>query len=293
MAIVFEDQFDQLENLMAGETSQLSKARAEVLEPAYESYLESGDVRERASPPPILQLISSVDITVELSRCHKTGAATDLDISRTSDPIADNFMGYCPEQKCVAFKGEGGLFYDFVDFVESAADKLEISGATIVLKAPSQIRMPFDGLEYGLKYEEFVSRVEVLQCAVWIRTSPSGMHISRPYLLFTHKLTSTIEQEEGGRKFVQIATDSRTPPPSTPKYIPVSPDAIRAHGTKPEHHDSPTRSLSDSDSPLTSCGSSLPPPTPLDETASQSDSSTLSSPPTVIHTPPWLRDLNE
>ncbi|KAL4725437.1 hypothetical protein ACLX1H_007586 [Fusarium chlamydosporum] len=274
MAIVFEDQFDQLENLMAGETSQLSKARAEVLEPAYDSYLESGDVRERASPPPILQLISSVDITVELSRCHKTGAATDLNISRTSDPIADNFMGYCPEQKCVAFKGEGGLFYDFVDFVESAADKLEISGATIVLKAPSQIRMPFDGLEYGLKYEEFVSRVEVLQCAVWIRTSPS-------------------EQEEGGRKFVQIATDSRTPPPSTPKYIPVSPDAIRAHGTEPEHHDSPTRSLSDSDSPLTSCGSSLPPPTPLDETASQSDSSTLSSPPTVIHTPPWLRDLNE
>ncbi|KAG8350862.1 hypothetical protein FVEN_g11017 [Fusarium venenatum] len=276
MTIIFEDQLDRLDKLTGGEISEISKARAEVLEPAFDSYLKSVNLRENAPPPSLLQLVASSDIAVQLSRCKKSGAATDLAITRKSDALDDNFMGYCEEYKCVIFKGEAGLLDNFLDVVESAAAKLEINNTTAVLKAPDQIRIPFGGLEYGLKYEEFVDRVEVLQCAMWIRTSPS-------------------EQEKGGKSFVEIAIDSRTPPPSTPEYVPESPDALMAFKASLEDQDVPTRSLSDSDSPLSSCGSSISTPPLLEDSGSDSshDSSELSDPPAVIYTPPWLRNIDE
>jgi hypothetical protein len=296
MTIIFEDQLDRLDKLMGGEQpSKFAKARAALLEPAFETYLKSVDLRDRAPPSSVLQLIGSSDITVELSRCDKSGAATALAINRKSDPLDINFMGYCQEHKCVVFKGEGGLIYDFIDFVESAAEKHQISDTMLVLKAPDQIRIPFWGLEYGLEYEEFVSRVEVLQCAVWIRISPSGIAYLPSLPTIHHILTITEEQEEGGRSFVKIAIDSRTPPPSTPEYVPTSPDTLIAYSASVGHQDSPGQTLSGSDSPLSSCGTSLSPPPPLnnEDSDSTSDSSTLSDPPTVIYTPPWFKALNE
>ncbi|KAL3608418.1 hypothetical protein FPOAC2_03416 [Fusarium poae] len=276
MTIIFEDQLDRLDKLTGGEILEISKARAEVLEPAFDSYLNSANLREYAPPPSLLQLVASSDIAVQLSRCRKSGAASDLAITRKSDTLDDNFMGYCEEYTCVVFKGEAGLLDDFLDVVELAAAKHEINNTTAILKAPEQIRIPFRGLEYGLKYGEFVDRVEVLQCAMWIRTSPS-------------------EQEKGGKSFVEIAIDSRTPPPSTPEYIPASPDALIAFNASLEDQDVPSQNLSDSDSPLSSCRSSISTPPLLDDSDSDSshNSSELSDPPTIIHTPPWFGNLDE
>ncbi|CAG7560072.1 unnamed protein product [Fusarium equiseti] len=275
MTTILEDQLDRLGNFMDVKSPQFAKSRASVLEPAYDAYLNAKNLRGRAPPPSLLHILPSVDISMKLSRCKKTTTATDLEIVRKSDRLDDNFMGYCKDQKCVVFKGEGGLVDKFIDVIESAAGKQRIGNTTFVLKAPSEIRIPFGGLEYGLKYEEFVNRVEVLQCAVWIRNSPS-------------------EQEEGGESFVNVANASRTPPPSTPEYIPGSPDARLAHRTDSEHQNSPAHDM-DTNSPLSSCGSSMHPPTPLDEgeTESMSDTSSLSPPPSVIHTPPWLRSDDE
>ncbi|EKJ76185.1 hypothetical protein FPSE_03660 [Fusarium pseudograminearum CS3096] len=275
MAIIFEDQLDRLKG---GESLEFAHARAEILRSAYDSYIESAHARQFAPPPSILQLIASPDIAVKLSRCRKSGAAIDLTIAKKSDASYENFMGYCKEHRCVVFKGETGLFYDFVDFVESAAAKHGINDTTAVLRAPDKIRIPFGGLKYGLEYEQFVDLVEVLQCAMWIRTSPS-------------------EQEQAGKSFIKIATDSRTPPPSTPEYVPSSPsDTLITNGTILEHPDVPSQSLSDSDSPLSSCGSSIstPPlfrdmPSICSDDSSSDDSSELSDPPMVINTPPWLR----
>ncbi|KAG8677293.1 hypothetical protein FPOAC1_003309 [Fusarium poae] len=295
MTIIFEDQLDRLDKLTGGEILEISKARAEVLEPAFDSYLNSANLREYAPPPSLLQLVASSDIAVQLSRCRKSGAASDLAITRKSDTLDDNFMGYCEEYTCVVFKGEAGLLDDFLDVVELAAAKHEINNTTAILKAPEQIRIPFRGLEYGLKYGEFVDRVEVLQCAMWIRTSPSGMpHLSS--LLAVHPvLTITEEQEKGGKSFVEIAIDSRTPPPSTPEYIPASPDALIAFNASLEDQDVPSQNLSDSDSPLSSCRSSISTPPLLDDSDSDSshNSSELSDPPTIIHTPPWFGNLDE
>ncbi|RGP69424.1 hypothetical protein FLONG3_7757 [Fusarium longipes] len=292
MTILFQDQLDRLDKLTEKGTLQFSKDRADILKPAFEAYLNSADLRDRAPPSSVLQLVASPDIAVELSHCDKSGAATHLAVSRKSDSLDDNFMGYCEEHKCVVFKGEGGLIHDFAGYVESAAEKHQISDTTFVLKAPEQIRIPMGGLEYGLEFEEFVSRVEVLQCAAWIRTSPSGMAYF-PFLQTVHHiLTSMKEQEEAGKSFVKIVIDSRTPPPSTPEYVPASPDALIPYRASLGIRDSPL--LGDSESPLSSCGTLSPPPS-LDneDSGSSSDSSTLSPPPTTIYTPPWLGDLSE
>lgn len=198
MAIIFEDQLDRLKG---GESSEFAHARSEILRPAYDLYLESAHVRKFSPPPSILQLIASPDIAVKLSRCRKTGAAIDLTITKKSNASYENFMGYCKDHRCVVFKGETGLFYDFVDFVESAAAKHGINDTTAVLRAPDKIRIPFGGLKYGLEYEQFVDLVEVLQCAMWIRTSPSGI----AYLLSisaSHRASANNHQRTrtGGQK---------------------------------------------------------------------------------------------
>jgi hypothetical protein len=182
MTTILEDKLDRLGNVMDVKSSQFAKSRASVLEPAYDAYLNAKNLRDRAPPPSLLHILPSVDISMKLSRCKKTTTATDLEIFRKSDRLDDNFMGYCKDQKCVVFKGEGGLVDKFIDVIESAAGKQRIGNTTFVLKAPSEIRIPFGGLEYGLKYEEFVNRVEVLQCAVWIRNSPSGTGYFPPLL---------------------------------------------------------------------------------------------------------------
>jgi len=177
---------DTLDSLRAGDLSDFAQARAAILEPAYKSYLISTDFREDSPRPSSIDLLPSSEVVVLISRCPETEAATDLWITKVSNSFAENFIGYCPEEKCVVFKGEEGLIYDFIDFIESVAGGKEV---TVVLKAPEQIRMPLGGLERGLGYEEFVARVEILECALWIGKSPSGM-----YLLFPVKVKKRLSE---------------------------------------------------------------------------------------------------
>jgi hypothetical protein len=174
MGAIFEDGLDVM---LAGDLSDFREKRAAILEPAYKSYLISSDFREDAPRPSSTYLLPSSEVVALISRCPETEAAVDLHITKVSDTFAENFIGYCPEQKCVVFKGERGLIDDFIDFIESVAGGKEV---TIVLKAPEQIRIPRGGLEHGLGYEEFVARVEILECALWIGNSPSGMYSFSP-----------------------------------------------------------------------------------------------------------------
>ncbi|KAF9774337.1 hypothetical protein IL306_007699 [Fusarium sp. DS 682] len=176
-----------------------------------------------------------------------------MHITKLSDSFADNFIGYCPEERCVVFKGEGGLMDDFLDFAEAVAGEKEVK---VILQAPEQIRMPRGGLEYGLEYEEFVARVEVLECAMWIGNSPR-------------------EREECGSRFTELAIEPQLPQHTILKRMPT-PDYVYA----------PTDN-SDSSSPLSD------PPSVIEEmslcNSSDSDSS-LSPPPEDNETPPWRRE---
>ncbi|WKT44883.1 hypothetical protein QSH57_009736 [Fusarium oxysporum f. sp. vasinfectum] len=255
MAAIVEDSLD---SLLTGDLSDFTQQRAAILEPAYKSYLISTDNREDSPRPSSTYLLPSSEVVVLISRCPETEAATDLHITKLSDTFADNFIGYCPEEKCVVFKGERGLIDDFIDFTESVAGEKEV---TVILKAPEQIRIPLGGLEHGLKYEEFVARVEVLECALWIGNSPS-------------------EQEEGGIRFTKLATDPKLPESVTSKRVPT-PDYV--HVT--DDNSLSLEGLSNINStnirsPMTGASSPLsdPPPSPLIHTPS----SPLSDPPSDI-----------
>ncbi|WZH43835.1 hypothetical protein QYS62_004845 [Fusarium acuminatum] len=262
---------EQLDTFLEGDSSRFSDARFSVLEPAYDSYLFSNNLRSDEPTPSSIQLLHSSEIAITISRCTKTGVATDLTIVKISDPLADNFVGYSLEERCIVFRGERGLVDDFVGFAELVAGEKPV---TIVLKALKQVRIPPQGLEYGLTFERFVDRVEVLECAMWIRTSPS-------------------EQDEGVNKFVEFISASQTPQPIPSKQT-IPNDIHATDDDKPnlkvlEIHNSITDKStfgSDSSSPLSS-------PPPIDESEDwefpfSDSSSPLSPPPEIIETPPWL-----
>ncbi|KAI1009191.1 hypothetical protein LB504_003320 [Fusarium proliferatum] len=290
---------DRLDSLLAGDHSDFTQKRAAILEPAYESYLTSTNFRQDSPSPSSIDLLPSSEVVVLISRCPETEAATDLYITKLSDSFAENFIGYCPEEKCVVFKGEEGLIYDFIDFIESVAGEKEV---TVVLKAPEQIRNPLGGLENGLEYEEFVARVEILECALWIGNSPSGsqhwgvrstqreFHSTHPSFsslvldtqdrasIFTiplepcgsgetQILTLFEEQEEGGIRFTRVATDPKLLAPVTSNRMPTPEGLSDINSTNIR-------------SPVTGASSPLSdaPPSPLIHTPS----SPLSEPPSDI-----------
>ncbi|PNP80697.1 hypothetical protein FNYG_06296 [Fusarium nygamai] len=255
MGAIFEDSLDVL---LAGDLSDFREKRAAILEPAYKSYLISSDFREDSPRPSSTYLLPSSEVVVLISRCPETEAAVDLHITKVSDTFAENFIGYCPEEKCVVFKGERGLIDDFIDFIESVAGGKEV---TIVLKAPEQIRMPLGGLEHGLKYEEFVARVEILECALWIGNSP-------------------IEQEEGGIHFNELAADPKLPEPITSNRMPT-PDYVNiTNGNSLSNEEPSNINSTNIRSPPT--GASSPLSEPPSSLSTDTPSSPLSDPPSDI-----------
>ncbi|KAF5648179.1 uncharacterized protein FTJAE_1393 [Fusarium tjaetaba] len=255
MVAIFEDSLDVL---LAGDLSDFREKRAAILAPAYKSYLISSDFRKDSPRPSSTYLLPSSEVVVLISRCPETGAAVDLYITKVSDTFAENFIGYCPEEKCVVFKGETGLIEDFIDFIESVAGGKEV---TIVLKAPEQIRMPLGGLEHGLEYEEFVARVEILECALWIGNSPS-------------------EQEEGGIHFNELAAGPKLSESITSNRMPTSDYVNITNGSSLSNEEPSNINSTNVRSPPTDASSPLSePPSSL---STDAPSSPLSDPPSDI-----------
>ncbi|KAF4440678.1 hypothetical protein FACUT_3302 [Fusarium acutatum] len=249
---------DSLDALLAGDLSDFREKRAAILEPAYKSYLISTYFRKDSPRPSSTYLLPSSEVVVLISRCPETEAAIDLHITKLSDTFAENFIGYCPEEKCVVFKGERGLIDDFIDFIEPVAGGKEV---TVVLKAPEQIRIPLGGLEHGLKYEEFVARVEILECALWIGNSPT-------------------EQEEGGIHFNKLAADPKLPEPITSNRMPTPDYVDITNSNNLSNEELPNINSTNIRSPTTGASSPLsePPSSPSIHTPS----SPLSDPPSDI-----------
>ncbi|KAJ4157439.1 hypothetical protein NW754_009083 [Fusarium falciforme] len=153
------------------QVEKLGASRAAILEPAFDDYLMSDDLHETPLPPSSIQLLPASDLSVKLTRAAKSDAAMEISISKISDPDADNFMGFSAEDNCLVFKGEIGLFDSFLEFAESITQDKDV---TVVFKTANEIRIPRQGLEYGLSYEKFAARVELLECAMWIRASRPG-----------------------------------------------------------------------------------------------------------------------
>lgn len=180
-----------LDSFSEEQIEKLGASRAAILEPAFDEYLMSDNLLETPLPPSSIQLLPASDLEVKLTRAAKGdgAAAVEMSISNVSDPGADNFMGFSSEENCIVFKGEMGLFDRFLEFAESVTQDKDV---TVVFKTANEIRVPRQGLEYGLSYESFAARVELLECAMWIRSPrPKGqgempLFANCPSVLLTH-----------------------------------------------------------------------------------------------------------
>ncbi|EEU45172.1 uncharacterized protein NECHADRAFT_80590 [Fusarium vanettenii 77-13-4] len=152
-----------LDSFSEEQIEKLGASRAAILEPAFDEYLMSDDLHETPLPPSSIQLLPASDLSVKLTRAAKSDAAMEININKISDPDADNFMGFSTEDNCIVFKGEMGLFDSFLEFAESITQDKDV---TVVFKTANEIRIPRQGLEYGLSYENFAARVELLECAM-------------------------------------------------------------------------------------------------------------------------------
>ncbi|KAF5022395.1 hypothetical protein F66182_5535 [Fusarium sp. NRRL 66182] len=236
------------------EGSHFQRARNEVLTPAYDEYLFIRDnYLDSPSPPSCLRLISPSNVSSYVMYNPNTKSISDMGVKCRSDPSADNFMSYCKEGNWLVFKGEKGLFDRFVEYAEALVQPSHPVQVTI--KAPGQVRIPPEGLEWGLKKHEFAARVEVLECIMWIKTTVT-----------------------------QSPETSKEPQPSSPRQTSKLNDAST---TSDYNLDLSGESflVNNEDS---SAEEWFPIPFHAKPRSSET-SSPLSDPPGEIHTPPWLK----
>ena len=138
----------------------LNRARHEMIEPVFEAYIQGYCHYTESATLPTLELLSSSDICVNITRDPESSEVTGVHVSNAKDPTAINFMGYHREQDCVAFKGEARLFSDFIDFTSVLMQWKTIEG---VFGAAAEVRVPTAGLARGLNYNEFAARVEIVE----------------------------------------------------------------------------------------------------------------------------------
>lgn len=252
-----------LDSFSEEQIEKLGASRAAILEPAFDEYLMSDDLHETPLPPSSIQLLPASDLSVKLTRAAKSDAAMEININKISDPDADNFMGFSTEDNCIVFKGEMGLFDSFLEFAESITQDKDV---TVVFKTANEIRIPRQGLEYGLSYENFAARVELLECAMWVRASRPGQ--GEVPLSTCHELCSLISGCNS-----ELDTSSNTIHPSTPpQNLPFGGVIPSSAGTSDLDHQR-SRTMAECRSP--------------------SSDSSLSPPPEIITTPPSFKRLRE
>ncbi|RSM17548.1 hypothetical protein CDV31_003624 [Fusarium ambrosium] len=255
-----------LDSFSEEQIEKLGASRAAILEPAFDEYLMSDDLHETPLPPSSIQLLPASDLNVKLTRATKSDVAMEMSISKISDPSADNFMGFSAEENCIVFKGEMGLFDRFLEFAESITQDKDV---TVVFKTANEIRVPSQGLEYGLSYEKFAARVEVLECAMWIRASrPKGQGEMRCLCLVGCQFCSLIP----GHNSKLDASSQNTGPSTPPRNLPLGTTLL------PSTNNSDLGHLRGRD---------------MAECKSPSSDSSLSPPPEIITTPPSFKRMRK
>lgn len=153
---------------------ELDKREKHSISPLWEEYQAGNFPIADSSPEPCLQLIPSADLLVIRHQDEKSERIVDLQVQNfgADNFVGNNFMGYTCRPQCIAFKGEKRYLKTFLDFVYGFTNK-EHHG-DIFFKMASEVRFPDEGLPEGLEYVDFVSRVEIVEYAVWLKEDPQG-----------------------------------------------------------------------------------------------------------------------
>ncbi|KAH6891425.1 hypothetical protein B0T10DRAFT_595661 [Thelonectria olida] len=129
--------------------SAMNTDRHATLKCAYDAYLEGRILPVNPIVAPSLVHLHRDQLIVRAERDPKTGELLDLED---------------PKEKWVVFKGEISLFNKFIDFAMSVTQD---SAIIVGFKPVSEIRFPRTGLENGLDYATFASRVEVVEYIIY------------------------------------------------------------------------------------------------------------------------------
>jgi hypothetical protein len=148
---------------------ELDERRHASIRGLWERY-KRGEVETHSKPAARtrLELIQADDLLITTHKHIWTDTLNYLDVCNAADPGGVNFMGYDKESRCLAFRGETQHWNAFIDFATSIIRDERVLAA---FKAPSDIRIPHGGLEAGLEYDEFASRVEIVEYAMWLKQS--------------------------------------------------------------------------------------------------------------------------
>lgn len=149
---------------------EVNKRRKQAIGHLWDQYL-AGRYQVAQNPSPShLELIRPEDLRVHTSHAF-TGKLNYVDVLNAADPDTPglNFMGFDPEKKCLAFRGQAQHFHAFLEFANYLVRSDRVESA---FKAPSEVKFPKGGLETGLEYEEFAGQVEIVEYAMWLKDGP-------------------------------------------------------------------------------------------------------------------------
>lgn len=122
-----------------------------------------------------LEFIPQSDLLVIETRDERTSQIDGLQVQNfaAKDFIGNNFMGYTCRAHCLAFRGEKRHWSSFLDFAMNFAGDQRVE---VGIKTASEVKFPEEGLVEGLAYDDFASRVEIMEHVIWLRRSqePEG-----------------------------------------------------------------------------------------------------------------------
>lgn len=241
-----------------------------LLKPAYESYCSDPPRSHEAAVLPHLQLLPASDIDVKVDRSNPDNTITSFNVTKTSDPTAINFMGYYREENCLAFRGEVRLFKEFLDFANETVSVRAIEGG---IKTGKEIRYPCPSLEMGLSYEDFAARVEIVEYVIIMDRSNKdgeGMIITMKFI--AQALTSLVPN--AAAKHVSSPSHISSSPREFPPTPGIKYSLSELLGLDPKES-VPELDLTYS--------------LPTYKTPQQDSDSSLSPPPEVLVTPPFMK----
>lgn len=241
-----------------------------LLKPAYASYCSDPPGPDKYAALPHLELLPTSEIDVTVYRCNPDNKMTSFNVTKISDPSAINFIGYCQEESCLAFRGEVRLFKEFLDFAYETVNYRAVEGG---IKGGKEIRYPCPGLEMGLSYEDFAARVEIVEYVIFMdRSSRDEEGMFSTIKFIAQALTSLVPNA--------AAKYHSSPPHESygPREFPPTP-GIKYSLSELLGFD-PNESVPELD---------LSYSLPICKTPRQDSDSPLSSPPEVLVTPPSMK----
>ncbi|KAI6784197.1 uncharacterized protein J7T54_004743 [Emericellopsis cladophorae] len=116
-----------------------------------------------------VELVSKQNLLID-STVDDSGQPSSVHVQNTGSSYshARSFMGFHPEKRCLAFRGEARFLEMFQDFASNFVREDHIVS---VLQTPVDVEFPPEGLPGGLEFAEFAGRVEIVEYVMWLKVA--------------------------------------------------------------------------------------------------------------------------